>query len=286
MQPIPVLSAVAIVAAAFSEAGSRSSDVDEDGPLWDAIVSGQDVLLGVTFREAVLCHPLRVESLVTQRVFRPFLLLCMRLVRPWVTVSSIDAELRSAWMSRNRSLRSAGMSVRSLADADASSWRQNSRMLVDAMSVPSAEVGRVRAVMASRRPDIHRAFEECRTLLDEASCTSGTDGFGWLVLKSVVEDMESVVLRVIDGQTLEGAADIGPDVGLMLEAAEAPSSSGYAGDADRFGAVSIGEGDEDGDFRVPDSFGYHGVHEEFLVSGHRAPSVGLSQYRRMGGRVF
>lgn len=278
MQQIPVIAAAGLVAAAFSADRRPPTADQDDGEVWDAIVSGRDVLLGASFDEAVREHPLRVESLVTQRVFRPFLLLCSRLVRPWATVASIDEQLRSAWLGRNRSLRSSwsGLSVRALADADASSWRSNSRLLVDTMSVPTEEVGRVKAVMASRRPDIHRAFEECRELIRRASCVAGTDSFGWLVLLSVVDDMEAVVLHIVDAQILEGSADIVPDLGF--EDSDRPDA------ADRFGAVSLSD-----DRRLPTAdqkFGYHGAHEEFILSGHRAPSVGLPQYRRMGGRVF
>lgn len=273
---IPVVAAVALVASAFS--GGEAVEEDEDGALWQAIVANGDVLLGSSFREAVVCHPLRVESLVTQRIFRPFLLLAMRLVRPWTSVQALDDELRSAWMRRNESLRSSsGISASSLGDALASSWKQNSRLIVETLSMPTQETGQVVSVMASRRPDIRRAFTECRTLLEDAACVDGSDALGWFKICSVVDDMEAVLTRLVEGQGLEGDADISSDVGLALPASSDPDPT------DRFGAVSMSSPSDLTDVSL---FGYHGAHEEYLVSGHRAPAVGLDQYRRMGGRVF
>jgi hypothetical protein len=36
----------------------------------------------------------------------------------------------------------------------------------------------------------------------------------------------------------------------------------------------------------PERTGNMGEWESYIVSGHRAPSVALPQYRRMGGRYF
>ncbi len=281
-QTIPAIAAVTLVASAFTGDGDAESAYvsgqEEDGQLWHAIVSNGDVLLGASFREAVLCYPLRIESMVTQRVFRPFMLLAMRLVRPWVTVESIDDQLRSAWMRRNKDLRSSseGLSASSIGDAAASSWRQNGRLIVETLTLATQEASQVKSVMSSHRPDIRRAFDECRTILDDAAAVPGSDALGYFKIESVVDDMEAVLARLVDAQVLEGGADISSDVGLALPTTEDPDPT------DRFGAVSLGSSK----LRDVPLFGYHGAHEEYIVSGHRSPSVGLDQYRRMGGRVF
>jgi len=235
----------------------------DDQQLWVRICGQGDVLMGASFRDAVRSEPLLVESLVMQRVGRPFLLLCTRIVRPWVGIDVLDAQIWSAWIGRNRGLRAGSGSVHisELSRSVASSWRQNSRILVDAMSVDTLETERVRQAMRSRRADIRRAFDECRQIYDTAAALDPENAHYWLVLRSVIDDMEAVVGFLSDGAVLVGEADIRSDLGLAV--------------ADRFGAVSV------------DAEGYgQWLHEEYILSGHRAPSVGLPQYRRMGGRVF
>lgn len=270
MQPVSTLSVLTLLLAGASVGSGCGEDESlEDGPLWTAIVGNGDVLLGSTFAEAVVAHPLRVESLVFQRVIRPFVLLCGRLVEPWMSVEEIDSRLRNAWLGRNRNLRggSGRVSIERLADSDVSAWKQNSRTLVDTMSVGTDETVRVREAMAANRLDIHRALSECKDVCDRACAIDGDHCRAWLVIRTMVEDMAAVVDHLMGD--LSSISPFLPDVGL--QPASAPSE--YRGqDVDRFGAVS--------------SFGYHGAHEEFIVSGHRAPSVGLPQYRRMGGRVF
>lgn len=277
---IPAVAAVSLVASAFSEGtGDGRSAENEDGLLWQAIVANGDVLLGAPFCTAVVCHPLRVESLVTQRVFRPFLLLAMRLVRPWSTVDSLDEDLRAAWMRRNESIRAGGpLSASAIGDAVAASWKQNGRLIVETLSIPNEESGKVVAIMAAHRPDIRRAFDECRMLLEDAAAVPGSDALGWFKICSVVDDMESTLARLVDAQGFEGGADISSDLGLHLPATVDPDPT------DRFGAVSMSSGRSD--LEDVSLFGYHGAHEEYVVSGHRSPSVGLDQYRRMGGRFF
>jgi hypothetical protein len=203
-----------------------------------------------------------------QRVGRPFLLLCSKVVRPWVPVQQLDDQIRNAWFRRNDSLRMAQgfVSVKAMAASFVAAWKHNGRLLVEAMSVSTPETERARVAMRANRADIRRAFDECRQILDTAACLDCANACYWLQMRAVVDDMEAVINFLSDGAVLLGEADIAPDLGLE-------SVNGDA--ADRFGAVSMDD----------DAYGQWS-HEEFIVSGHRAPSVGLFQYRRMGGRVF
>jgi hypothetical protein len=261
------LGTLGVAALSVSGGGSHSA-ADCDDELWSAVSSNGDALLGSTFEEAVRSCPIKVDALIMQRVGRPFLLLCSKVVRPWAPVQQLDDQIRDAWFRRNDSLRMAQgfVSVKAMAASFVAAWRHNGRLLVEAMSVSTPETERARVAMRANRADIRRAFDECRQILDTAACLDPVDACCWLQMRAVVDDMEAVVNFLSDGAVLLGEADIAPDLGLE-------SVNGDA--ADRFGAVSMDD----------DTYG-QSAHEEFIVSGHRAPSVGLFQYRRMGGRVF
>lgn len=250
----------------WSSGEDRHQTRDSDDELWSAVSGGGDVLLGDTFEDSVHGDPIKVDALIMQRVGRPFLLLCGKVVRPWTPVQQLDGQIRDAWLRRNDSLRATHgfVSVSAMANSFSSAWRHNSRLLVEAMSVSTPETERVRAAMRANRGDIRQAFDECRQILDSAACLDPVNSRFWLQMRAVVDDMEAVISFLSDGASSSGESDISSDLGVEFVNGDS---------ADRFGAVSM------------DSYG-EWAHEEFLVSGHRAPSVGLPQYRRMGGRVF
>lgn len=259
------LAGVAGVATAISASADSTPPPEQDSELWSRICGSGDVLLGSTFESSVLSDPLKVDALLWQRVVRPLFLLCLRMVRPWVSVEEMDAQLHSAWAERNERLRQSGcLNVEGLASSLSSAWKNNNRILVDSMKVGTPESDRAREAMRANLPSIRSAFSECRQICNTAACIDEKNACCWLQICAVIDNMEAVVNH-LSGGSASFDPDISADLGVQTEEVH--------GDSDRFGAVSVDE----------DSFGQW---EEFIVSGHRAPSVGLGQYRRMGGRVF
>lgn len=272
---------VAVAASGMGQTGDGGGEVGlGDGQLWDLIASGGDVLCGMTVDQAVVADPRRIEALILQRIVRPLTLAVVKVSRPWMPVETIDQELKNAYIRRNNFLRqSDGLTVAALARANCSAWRQSSRTFLDACRSGTAEGDMIIALLRGNRRDIARAFDECHALIQAACAADQSTCHDWLVLGAAVDNMRVIVdvvcrsddAEVIDAEVLEA----GPDV---LE-------------ADRFGAVSLDgavgdfsldeEDDDDSDL-----FGAEFEHEQYLVSGHRSPAVGLPQYRRMGGRIF
>lgn len=248
--PLAVIGTTALVASG----GSSVPVPEDDAQVWSRIRDGGDVLMGCSFEQAVFHRPLLVDGLFMQRVVRPLTLLCLRVVRPWVSVENADRQLEEAFCRRNRDFRmSGGVTVEKIARSEATAWRANSKILLEILTLPTPESDNVRDALCRHRSSVRRAFDEARQVLSQAACVDLDKSHWWQMLVAVVDDMEAVV------------SDLCPSVEAVEQ--QAPSST-----EDVFGAVSV------------DSFGAE--YEEYIVSGHRAPSVGLPQYRRMGGRFY
>jgi hypothetical protein len=259
----------AVVAVAATAGLGDDGQVDGglgDGQLWDLIASGGDVLCGMTIDQAVCQDPRRVEALFVQRIIRPLSLAIVKVSRPWISIEQIDQILKDAYIKRNRFLRqSEGLTVAALARANCSAWKQSSRTLLDAARSGTAEGDALRALFMGNRRDIQRAFDECAELVQTACCIDQRTCEDWMVLGSAVHNMQvvvSVLCKTDDSEVIDAE---------VLEAEGVPES-------DRFGALSLDD--------AVDQFGVEFEHEQYMVSGHRAPAIGLPGYRRMGGRIF
>lgn len=231
------------------------------------IRDGRDVLRGMSFREAAACCPEAIEALWMQRLGRPFLLLALRLSRPWVSVEQADGQIEEAMAKRSNSIRS----ISGLIESDISSWRGNSRLIIDHLTTETEEAGRVRAAMVKNMDDIRRAFSECRHVYDTAAAVNPDNRMAWTKGSVLVDNMEAVVRALTEGVSTYSDGDITDEI--------VQYGAQYGCDTDRFGAASLG-------LPAAQFAGSQWIHDEYILSGHRAPSVGLPEYRRMGGRVF
>lgn len=248
--------ALTLIAATLAPAGYASSTEDQlgDGELYGKIASGENPLCGMSLDEASSSDPRRVEALVIQRIVRPFGLALGKLVRPFMDLGALDESLREAYIRRNQSLRASGrLTCDGLSEENASAWRANGRILVDTLSLGTPETQALVGLLRSNQGDIHRAFLECEEALSSL-------GPSWKKLLLVVSNMHDTIRRICGGASSEV---VDTDLGLGSE-------------TNRFGAVSFDDAVAFGEFE----------HEAYIVSGHRAPAVGLGEYRRMGGRVF
>ena len=281
-----------------------------DADLYTAIVTeGGDPLGGLSFEDAVLQDPRRVDGLILQRVIGPFYLAVAKIRYPQMDVSRIQGAMRHAYLQRNHDLRMSGpgnvVSPSELARDYEKSWKANGEVLRVAFEMRTPAADTFKELLRANRGDIRRAFREASEIAMRASKVSHTQpaALAWAEIHAVLRNMSDM----IEGYMVEGLGmEVIDDEILWIQ----PESMGF----DLFGALSM---DNDDDSLLPeDEFGLAALEmaidmdleeddeddfgfdddddddfsgwqfEEHIVSGHRAPAVALSQYRRMGGRFY
>jgi hypothetical protein len=248
-----------------------------DEELYVAIVDNGNPLGTMTFSQAVNTDPRRVEALVLQRVIEPFYVAICALEHPGLQAQKIQGAMRHAYLQRNHELRqkSGKITATELAEATQRSWKMNSEIFRVAfeMQTPAAQV--LQKLMSTNRQDIRRAFREANRIAQEAGRASQdrTSAESWAQISATLKNMSDNV----ETHLVEQGEEVIDDEIMWIQPVEHMGST--ISRADLFGAVSLKP-------NLLENFGEVAEHEEYIVTGHRAPAVGLSQYRRMGGRVY
>lgn len=237
------------------------SDVD----LWERIWNEGDPLGDMTFAEAVAEDPRRVEGLILQRVVLQFYRAINRLQEPHVEADVLDETVRRSWLEQveRRRTDNAPSASRIASDFEAG-WRAQSTLLDAALGLDHPEVDLLYDIVRHQQLAIRRAFREAREIADRARDVAPSERcrMAWARIGAVIENMADFLNR-------------------MLAAPRAPRKAGetITSDLPEISATSFGALDPD------DLFGAY-EWEQYVASGHRAPAVGLPQWRRSGGRFF
>lgn len=236
-------------------------------------VFGTDVLGTLTFEEAVNQDPRRIEAMVLQRIVQPLMLAIGRMASPGAEMDDILFATRVGYlrMLHQRRMRHGDITADVIADSLVESWHTASEVLANAQSNPrfaplAATIG---GIVIANMQDISRAFRECDSLLERAGnvAVSEEETRAWGRVRAILSSMQSALYELLGAARSESEV-VDADIGFEVFDAD-----------DLFGAYVLDEHLEEGRFGA---FEF----EEYILTGHRAPSVALSQYRRMGGRVY
>jgi hypothetical protein len=232
--------------------GGESHGVSDEN-LWDRIVTDSDPFVGMSFDEAARMDPRRVDARVQQAVLNTFYAAINTLGR----TRNYGEMMQHAYLARMEAFRAKSggqITAEDLASAMTEDWTYYSQVLSTAFAMKSETAVRLQQALYDNRGSIHRAFREASEVLQRASeATSGSSSAAFLEMKAVISDMWRTVDELITSKTGE-RFDAEP-FGALFRA--------------KFGAIHPG-----------------GEWEEYIVSGHRAPSHALPQFRRMGGRFY
>ena len=295
-----------------------------DAQLYDAIISDSGNPLGdMSFSDAVLRDPRRIDGLILQRVVGPLYLAIAKIRYPQMDVSGIQGAMRHAYLQRNADLRRAGaggiVSAEELAKDYERSWKANGQVLSVAFEISTPAAGVFKELLRANRQDIRRAFRESAEIAGRAGAVSQEKDsqLGWAEIVAILKNMSDMIEQVmVEGLGLEVIDDeilwiqsvpeetMGMDLfgALSMDQDDDEDDEDDEDDDDDFGAlgsVSLFEEEDYGldsldeaidldlagdDDDDDDDFGWQ--YEEHIVSGHRAPAVALPQYRKMGGRFY
>jgi hypothetical protein len=251
-----------------------------DDQLYTQIRDG-DPLGNMTFGEAVAKDPRRIEGLILQRVVQPFTLALTKLENPNLSTQAIQDAMRHAYLERNHRMRSDGhgITAQKIADANKRAWKMNSDVLQASMEMSHPEAIVLKQLMTLNQKDIQRAFREAREIAAQASTEATTDACvdAWRQVYNVLSNMDDLIGRYIG---TESDAEVIDDEIHWIQPAQIEEKMGAADGEDLFGALSF-----DNALADHEEMGAY-EYEEYIVTGHRAPAVGLAAYRRSGGRVF
>lgn len=275
---------------AYLVGGSRPELPPEQGPfgmsddeLYDRIHDG-DPLGDMSFGEAVARDPRRIEALLLQRVIQPFTLAIAKIENPNLHMSAIQDAMKHSYLERNHRMRQDGRGITAtkLVDANKRAWKMNSEVLKVAFEMSTPEAAVLKQLILANQQDIHRAFREAREITRQASTEAVDEASvgAWKEMGFILENMNNVIGRYTHAGNPNEVID---DEIQWIQPAGQIEKMGIIERQDLFGALSFDDAlDQHEEDR--DSFGYEW--EEYIITGHRAPAVGLAQYRRSGGRVF
>ena len=230
-----------------------------DGDLWARIASDSDTLAGMTFEEAVRTDPRRIDARVQQAVLIVFYTAINLLGR----TQRYAELLEHTYLLQMTHLRSNGpITAPGLAEAMEQNWGHYSEIMAVAFSMKNEQAVKLQQALVKHQGAIFRGFREATEVLERAQSMAigDADQQAWMQMAALIRDMWAVVNTLMQkkGGSSDfesfGAVDIEPYDSLFYEG---------------FGAIHPG-----------------GEWEEYVVSGHRAPSHALPQFRRMGGRFY
>lgn len=261
----------------MGNAPSLPDDQGEHGltdlELYNAIESG-DPLGNMGFREAVNNDPRRIEGLLLQRIVQPLMYAIAKMQNPTVPMGQIRYATKSGYLHMMDQRRSRGpITAEVIANSMIAAWQKASEVMLsaDGKSQISPYLPVMKVIILTNMRDISRAFREsiqiCKQAQKQAATPAEANAYGQL--GAILESMQTGIHHFVAG------AKRG-EPGEVIDA--------EIGFGDTFGGLD-GLDLEIGIVEREDLFGAFEF-EEYIVTGHRAPSVGLSQYRRMGGRVY
>ena len=224
---------------------------DED--LWDRIVSDSDTLAGMSFEEAVRSDPRRIDARVQQAVLNTFFAAINVLGR----TQNYGELMQHAYLVRMAGFRENGsITASELANALKEDWSYYSEILSVAFAMKSVQATQLQQALFDHRDAIFRGFREAHEVLETAGnmSTIDSDRQAWLQMDGVIRDMWNLVNSLTGKKSGQGTLDTDLFGALFRE---------------RFGSIHPS-----------------GEWEKYIVSGHRAPTHALPQFRRMGGRFY
>jgi hypothetical protein len=223
-----------------------------DEQLWERITTDSDTLAGMSFESAVRTDPRRVDARLQQAVLNTFFAAVNVLGR----AHNYGEMMAHAYLLRMAAMRKDGpVTAPKLAQAMREDWDYYSEILAVAFSMQADQAQKLVQALVDNRPGIYRGFREAVEVSERAEMDAATreDRQAWEEMTAVLRDMWAVVDEMVSKRT--GAKHDAEPFGSLF--------------AERFGAIHPG-----------------GEWEEYIVSGHRAPSHALPQFRRMGGRFY
>lgn len=271
-----------------------------DAKLYQAIVKegvlAPDILDGMSFEVAVNQDPRRIEAMLLQRVVQPLMLAVGKLANPTIPIGYVQAMTYRGYLEMMAARRARGP-ITSLVIA--SSMEVAWKAALEAMKSSGADprlkpmLGAMQEAVVANKADIARAFKECDRILERAAEVSESEPTrdGYLQMKSTLGVMQLGLFMFLAASPPAAGSQRGEvidaDIGLDAFGADG-SDSFFLGEVssvpeefvsgpELFGAEQM---DDLSDIFNPAEF------EQHIVTGHRAPSVALPQYRRMGGRFY
>jgi hypothetical protein len=233
-----------------------------DAEVYDQISLG-DPLGNMEFAEAVVHDPRRIEAMLLQRVIRPFTLAMTKLEHPHLPIEQIEGAMRHAYLERNHRMRMDGTPINAckIADANRDAWKMNADIMRVGFELQGPEAKVLQDIFVANHGDITRAFREGKQICEQAAKVAASEAChgAWQEMGAILQNM----CDLVDRYAVATGAEAIDEVAFALPTTS--EAMGSAAPDDLFGAYEF---------------------EEYIVTGHRAPSVGMAEYRRMGGRVF
>jgi hypothetical protein len=293
MPAAPIVVMLALLAGAYAATRDRLPPEQgehgmNDSELYDAIIgklpTGGNIMRGMTFAQAVNTDPRRIEALLMQRIIQPMMLSIGRLHSPGVPMDQIEWMARKGYLQTMATRRaSGGITAPRIAASLIDAWQKASEILIRASDTPrfAPLATTLKGVVLANMADINRAFREaeqiCRRAQSVASRSEDKSAYGKMC--AMLDSMKTgLIVFAARGKSERIDGAMGLD-----EMAEDIAKEGFGAieREDLFGAYSLDDRLED----IEDEYGRFAF-EEYILSGHRAPAVGLNQFRRMGGRFY
>lgn len=276
----------ALVAAFLSDGSVPTVPASEpvhgvsDEQLWDVIITGGNPLMGMTFDQALVDDPRRIDARIDQALFYD-------LYNALDTLHNgrFAPMMRHAYLTRNAEIRAGfegTLPVAAMVAAQEVAWAYYDDMLDQAFGQghsqrhPASQVAqaaeRVRASLIDNRPALFRSFRAASDIAGRAAREAPAgDQQAWGRLSQLVADMwASIESRVLQGSHIEPDEEM-----IWLDAGV---------DAVESGDAAFGADLEPHPWLDEEMFGAEW--ESYITSGHRAPQVSLGQWRRSGGRFY
>lgn len=295
--PLPVLELTGLLALleAWLLDGERPAMPDPeageeglaDGVLWDRMLRGDDVLLGMPFEAAVARDPRRVEALLDQRTV-------VDLYRGLDALRNGPGSdfLRQVWLTRNRELRTehGRVTAAGVAEARRQTWGSLSKVLEVAVKMrrPDTPADRFWRALLVREDDVRRGFREAVEIASRAAfvAPSEDDVRAWEEVSALLEN----TLAAIDDRIREVRLAMGADAPAPRPALPEPGLDPVEEPVEAPEPVEEGEEGYGGGFFDASSFdeAVYGGLEAWVEAqdrhGHRAPGLDVAAMRRAGGR--
>jgi len=234
-------------------------------------LESRDPLGEMSFSQAVNSDPRRIEGLLLQRIIQPLMFSIAKMQGPTVPMAQIRLATKSGYLQMMSDRRKKGpITAQVIAKSLIEAWQIAGDVMMSAQQAGqmSAYVPVLKMIIAANMRDISRSFREAEQICKQAQ-------------KKAVNAQESNAY----GQICAVMNSMQTAIHFFVSSAKRSGGKGEPVDADMGFGDTFGGLGEAGIVEQQDLFGAFQF-EEYMVSGHRAPSIGLSQYRRMGGRVY
>lgn len=266
MDPIALPALISIVFAYLVE-GERREDPPwagegpSDADIWDLIQTDGNVLGDMTFDQAVVHDPRRIDALIQKRIIGQFYS-ALEVLRG----GDPDLATRHTYLLQMHALREieGDVTAQGLKNIYEQMWGYYSQVLEQGMRMAreNSPAERVWRAIVANRDEIQRAFREAGGTAGRASgaATDEQSCLAWRSIEEIIGNMAST----LDSQLVAAGMLTAEQIGLP-ELAPPPRLEGE--EEEGYGAWR------------PEWAGY-------MASGHRAPEAGLGKYRQAGGRFY